>query len=68
MDEQTLTWHLEELDLAALRISCAMEDRDEAITEALLAGIPASTVAKAVGLTRQRVWQIGRQHAPLRLG
>lgn len=68
MDEKTLTVYVEDLDLAASKIRCAIEDRDEAITEALLAGVPVGVVAKAVGLSRQRVWQIGKAAAPLRLG
>ena len=68
MDEKTQQLYVEELELAASKITCAVEDRDEAITEALLAGVPVAVVAKAVSLTRQRVWQIGRVAAPIRLG
>jgi hypothetical protein len=68
MDDATLTYHVEELELSAGKIRCAVEDRDEAITEALLQGVPASVVASAVGLSRQRVWQIGKAAAPVRLG
>ena len=57
-----------ELELTAGRIACATEDRDEAITEALILRVPVNVIAEAVGLTRQRVWQIGRKHAPVRLG
>ncbi len=68
MDEQTQQVYVEDLELAVGKIRVATEDRDEAITEALLAGVSAAVVAKAVGLTRQRVWQIGRAAAPIRLG
>ncbi len=68
MDDKTQRGYVEDLELAAGRIACATEDRDEAITEALLAGVPVGVVAEAVSLTRQRVWQIGRAAAPIRLG
>lgn len=68
MDENTQAGYVDSLELAAGKIRCALEDRDEAITEALLAGVPVGIVAAAVGLTRQRVWQIGRAAAPIRLG
>ena len=68
MDETTQRHYVEELELAAGKISCAIEDRDDAITDALLSGVPVGVVAAAVGLTRQRVWQIGREAAPVRLG
>ena len=67
MDQTTLQNYVNDLELAAGKIAVAIEDRDEAITEALLAGVPVGVVAKTVGLTRQRVWQIGRAAAPLRL-
>lgn len=67
MDEQDQAVYVADLELAAAKIRCAVEDRDEAITEALLAGVPAPVVARAVDLTRQRVWQIGREAAPVRL-
>ena len=66
MDETTLTYHLTELDEAALKIEAATEDRNEIIKQALLAGIPVGTVAKTVGLTRQRVWQIARATGDIR--
>ena len=56
------------LHIAAVKITNAVEDRDDAITDALLAKIPVREIAREVGLTRQRVWQIGQKHAPLRLG
>lgn len=56
------------LHVAAVMIENAREDRDDAITDALLLGIPVNEIARTTGLTRQRVWQIGRQHAPVRLG
>jgi hypothetical protein len=67
MDEQTLTAHYQELEIAAAKIQVATEDRDEAITAALVAGVPVGKVAQAVGLTRQRVWQIGRATGDIRL-
>ena len=67
METQTLTAHREALEFAASKIALAIEDRDEAIVEALLARVPVNVVAEAVGLTRQRVWQIGRSHAPVSL-
>ena len=68
MDERTQQSYAESLEFAASKIALAIEDRDEAITDALLAGVSPSIVAAAVGLTRQRVWQIGRAAAPVRLG
>ena len=68
MDETTQRHYIEDLELAAAKIRCATEDRDEAIVEALLSGVPATIVAEAVSLTRQRVWQIGKAAAPIRLG
>jgi hypothetical protein len=68
MDTKTEQVYVDDLELAAGKIACAVEDRDEAIVEALLAGVPVKVIAQAVGLTRQRVWQIGRAAAPLRLG
>lgn len=58
----------ERLHVSAVKIENAIEDRDEAITDALLVGIPVNEIAREVGLTRQRVWQIGRAQAPVRLG
>lgn len=68
MDETTQAKYVEELEYAASKIRCAFEDRDEAVVEALLAGVPVAVVAQAVELTRQRVWQIGKRGAPIRLG
>jgi len=68
MDEKVLKSYVEDLELAAGKIACAVEDRDEAIAEALLAGVPVGVVAESVGLSRQRVWQIGKAAAPIRLG
>ncbi len=56
------------LHVAAVKIENAIEDRDEAITDALLVGVPVNEIASEVGLSRQRVWQIGRKAAPIRLG
>jgi DNA-binding phage protein len=68
MDEKTLETYREDLHIAAAKIANAMEDRDEAIIEALLASVPVNVIAQETGLTRQRIWQIGRGAAPLRLG
>jgi len=68
MDETTLTSYVEDLELAAAKIAVAVEDRDEAIVAALLADAPVNVVAEAVGLSRQRVWQIGRAAGDIRLG
>lgn len=67
MDEKGLKAYREDLHLAAAKIDCATEDRNEAITEALLAGVPVNVIAEETGLTRQRIWQIGRAVAPVRL-
>lgn len=68
MDTQTYTTYIEALDLAVGKLRCALEDRDEAIVEALLAGISPNEIAQTVGITPRRVQQIGRAAAPLRLG
>lgn len=49
-----------ELEVAAQRVLHAMEDRDEEIRKAYAAGTSPAAIAEAVGLTRQRVWQIVR--------
>lgn len=68
MDEQLLENHRDTLHVAAAKIENAVEDRDDAIVQALLDKVPVNVIAQEVGLTRQRIWQIGRKAAPLRLG
>src|SRR5262245_10381997 len=50
--------HTDALHVAAVKVTNAVEDRDDAIRQATLDGVPATKIAAAVGLTRQRVWQI----------
>lgn len=50
--------HAEALHVAASKITNAVEDRDDAIREAYRDGVGAKAIAEAVGLSRQRVWQI----------
>lgn len=68
MNERDQRVYVEDIELAVGKMRNAAEDRDEAITEALLAGVPVGVIAAAAELTRQRVWQIGRAAAPVRLG
>jgi len=68
MNERDLNIYREGLHVAAVRITNAIEDRDEAIVEALLAKVPVGVIAQEVGLSRQRIWQIGRAASPIRLG
>jgi hypothetical protein len=50
--------HVEELHVAVGKLANAVEDRNEAIREAWLDGVPAKTIAEAVGLSRQRIYQL----------
>ena len=60
MVSASVTRFVEELQRTAGGIRIANEERDVAIAAALDAGVPVQRIADAVGLSRQRVWQIGR--------
>ena len=50
--------HADALHVAAVKIANAIEDRDTAIRQAYADGMSAREIADAVGLSRQRIWQI----------
>ena len=58
MTAHLIAAHSEALHVAAVKITNAREDRDEAIREAYRDGMAAAEIAREVGLTRARVHQI----------
>jgi hypothetical protein len=50
----------DELHIAAVKVENALEDRDEAIRQAWRLGLSAVAIGQAVGLSRQRVYQIAK--------
>lgn len=61
--KRTLDRNARRLADAAAHADRAVAVRDEAIRDAVADGIAAATIAEAVGLTRQRVWQIANTKA-----
>jgi hypothetical protein len=53
--------HLEALRLYKWNLNRVREERDEGIRRALKAGVKATEIAEAVGLTRARVYQLAEQ-------